>query len=132
MKKNTTFQIELNAAELIEVRAILDRKLDAVETNDEYEKLTDLAMNFADCSVTEIENVIPGTTDASENRKRHGGAYDRGGADRHYSRAFDPHYYMAASYQSIKVSGEDLTPRQLADYTAGWKGERFTNQVTLI
>ena len=62
------------------------------------------------------------------NRTRHGSAYDRGGADRYYARAFDPHYYQAASYQSIRVSGDDLTPQQLADYSAGWESERFTQQ----
>ena len=63
-----------------------------------------------------------------EHRPRHGGAYDRGSADRYYSRLFSPHYYQAASYQSIKVEGDDLTPEQLADYSAGWDGERFTKK----
>jgi len=56
---------------------------------------------------------------------RHGSAYDRGSADRYYSRPFSPHYYQAASYQSIKVEGDDLTPQQLADYSAGWDAECF-------
>ena len=51
-------------------------------------------------------------------RERHGGAYDRGGMDYYYWRPFRPHYFKGNTYQSEEVT--ELTPEELADYTAGW------------
>jgi len=51
--------------------------------------------------------------------KRHGGPWDRGGADYYYWRPFRPHYFKAGSYQSEEVT--DLTAEELKEYIAGWQ-----------
>ena len=53
--------------------------------------------------------------------KRHGGAYDRGMADRHYGRAYDPHYYIGATYSTPRVDLERMTAAEIAEYTAGYR-----------
>ena len=35
--------------------------------------------------------------------KRHGGPYDRGGADAYYQRPFSPHYFMGDTNKSERV-----------------------------
>ncbi len=50
--------------------------------------------------------------------KRHGGPFDRGGADYYYWRSFRPHYFKSGSYTSEIVM--ELTPEEIAEYTAGW------------
>jgi hypothetical protein len=50
---------------------------------------------------------------------RHGGAYDRGSADKYYSRDFNPHYFVGDSFQSVYVT--DLTSEERAAYTQGYK-----------
>lgn len=52
---------------------------------------------------------------------RHGGAYDRGSADRYYGRPFSPHYFVAGTYNSPMVT--DLTEDEIADYRQGWDEE---------
>jgi len=52
--------------------------------------------------------------------KRHGGPYDRGGADSYYRRGYNPHYYVGATRRSDRVELADMTPKQIADYTAGY------------
>jgi hypothetical protein len=42
--------------------------------------------------------------------KRHGGPFDRGGADFWYGRGFDPHYYKGATYSTDRVELADMTP----------------------
>lgn len=37
-------------------------------------------------------------------RARHGGPYDRGGADSYYGRRPNPHYYVGATYSSEEVT----------------------------
>jgi hypothetical protein len=39
----------------------------------------------------------------TEYSQRHGGPYDRGGADSYYCRAFDPHYFVGATYSTPRV-----------------------------
>ena len=36
--------------------------------------------------------------------ERHGGPYDRGGADSYYRRPFRPHYFVGATYQSKEIA----------------------------
>ena len=55
--------------------------------------------------------------------RRHGGPYDRGSADRYYGRQFDPHYYVGSTGMSKKIFQEEMTPEQIAAYTAGWDEE---------
>ncbi len=53
-------------------------------------------------------------------RLRHGGPYDRGSADRYYSRKFAPHYFRGATHQSKRIEEEDMTPQQVVDYHYGY------------
>ena len=59
-------------------------------------------------------------TEAKTYDTRHGGPYDRGGADYYYWRGFDPHYYTGRTYQSDRVNKEDMTPEEIKAYTAGY------------
>lgn len=52
---------------------------------------------------------------------RHGGPYDRGGADCYYRRGYNPHYYKGATYSSERVDSESMTKEELAAYDAGWE-----------
>ena len=49
---------------------------------------------------------------------RHGGAYDRGSADKYYGRAFAPHFYKGDSLQSELIT--NLDAEALAAYTKGY------------
>jgi hypothetical protein len=51
---------------------------------------------------------------------RHGGAFDRGGADYYYGRPFEPHYYMSDTYSSPRVEESSMTEEEVAAYQAGW------------
>jgi hypothetical protein len=52
---------------------------------------------------------------------RHGGPYDRGGADYYYWRGFDPHYYTGNSITSERVEKDQMTSAELEAYTAGYE-----------
>jgi len=52
---------------------------------------------------------------------RHGGAYDRGGADAYYGRRFDPHYYEGDTYNSVRVAITDKTSEEYKSYAAGYQ-----------
>ena len=58
--------------------------------------------------------------DSSLYDQRHGGPFDRGGADYYYGRAFDPHYFVGATYNSDRVEMKDMTPEEIAAYTRGF------------
>jgi len=58
--------------------------------------------------------------DSSLYDQRHGGPYDRGGADYYYGRAFDPHYFVGATHSSDRVEMKDMTPEEIAAYTRGF------------
>ena len=49
---------------------------------------------------------------------RHGGAFDRGQADKYYGRAFAPHFYKGDSLQSELIT--KLDSEALAAYTEGY------------
>lgn len=51
---------------------------------------------------------------------RHGGPFDRGSADSYYGRAYKPHYYTGASYDSPEVTREQMSPEELEAYDAGY------------
>ena len=51
---------------------------------------------------------------------RHGGPYDRGGADSYYRRGFDPHYYTGDSMKSQKVPMALMTAAEITAYTKGY------------
>ena len=67
------------------------------------------------------EPVIP-PEDASRgpqfDRKRHGGLFDRGGADFYYGRGVQPHYWTLGTGHGEHIT--DLTPEELAEYQAGY------------
>jgi hypothetical protein len=51
---------------------------------------------------------------------RHGGPFDRGGADSYYRRGFNPHYYEGSTYQSKRIEMADMTPEEIVAYTKGY------------
>ncbi len=51
---------------------------------------------------------------------RHGGPYDRGGADSYYRRGYNPHYYTGDSLQSEEVPMALMTPAEITAYTKGY------------
>lgn len=52
--------------------------------------------------------------------ERHGGAFDRGGADSYYWRPRRPHLFKGATYSSDEVLEEDMTPEEIEAYHAGY------------
>ena len=51
---------------------------------------------------------------------RHGGPFDRGGADSYYGRGEDPHYYVEGTGTSRRVNKEDMTEDEIQAYYAGY------------
>ena len=51
---------------------------------------------------------------------RHGGSYDRGGADSYYRRGFSPHYFVGATRQSEEIPEALMTTAEIEAYTAGY------------
>jgi hypothetical protein len=51
-------------------------------------------------------------------RERHGGLYDRGGADSYYGRPRKPHWYPKGTYNGDPVT--NLTAEEIAEYMAGY------------
>ena len=52
---------------------------------------------------------------------RHGGPYDRGGADAYYRRDFNPHYFTGDSYSSDRIGQDRMSADQIAEYTKGFQ-----------
>jgi hypothetical protein len=52
--------------------------------------------------------------------QRHGGPYDRGGADKYYERSYEPHYYVGDTALSDRIKVEDMTADEIAAYAAGY------------
>ena len=53
--------------------------------------------------------------------ERHGGPFDRGGADFWYRRGYEPHYYKGADFPSERVEKDQMTGEELAAYRAGYE-----------
>jgi hypothetical protein len=53
--------------------------------------------------------------------QRHGGPYDRGSADSYYERGYNPHYFVGDSYNSPRITLEQMTPAEITAYTAGYR-----------
>jgi hypothetical protein len=51
---------------------------------------------------------------------RHGGPYDRGGADFYYWRPCDPHYYIGKTRLSPRVDRDAMTDAEVEAYMAGY------------
>jgi len=54
---------------------------------------------------------------------RHGGAYDRGSADKYYGRGFNPHYFVGATYNSTMIEEVDMSEEEVEAYTQGYEDE---------
>ena len=52
--------------------------------------------------------------------KRHGGAFDCGGADNWYSRPFSPHCWTGGTGKSLRIGAAGMTGAEIAAYAAGW------------
>jgi len=52
--------------------------------------------------------------------ERHGGPYDRGGADYYYHRGWEPHYYKGGTHTSERVGKADMTQLEIEAYNAGY------------
>jgi len=52
--------------------------------------------------------------------QRHGGPWDRGAADKWYSRGKNPHYYEGATYSSKRVEECDMTTGEIEQYNLGY------------
>lgn len=51
---------------------------------------------------------------------RHGGAYDRGGADYYYGRAKTPHFFVGDTYDSERIEMIDMDIEEIDAYLAGY------------
>ena len=51
---------------------------------------------------------------------RHGGPYDRGGADSYYRRGSNPHYYTGDTHDSNRIEECDMTDAEIRAYEAGY------------
>jgi len=60
--------------------------------------------------------------------ERHGGPFDRGGADSYYQRGINPHYYVGDTGMSHRVEELDMTSEEIKAYMAGyWQNEELGN-----
>ena len=60
--------------------------------------------------------------------RRHGGPYDRGGADCYYGRGFQPHYmvfpYIGDTLKGVRIERAGMTLEDLQAYEAGYLDAR--------
>lgn len=54
---------------------------------------------------------------------RHGGPFDRGGADSYYRRPRRPHYFQGDTYSTVEIT--KLTPEELDAYNAGYDENEY-------
>lgn len=59
-------------------------------------------------------------TDTKQYDRRHGGPFDRGGADSYYRRPFRPHYYAGHTGQGEAIIPAEGSPEWEA-YQAGYR-----------
>jgi hypothetical protein len=52
--------------------------------------------------------------------ERHGGPFDRGTADSHYGREFNPHYFVGDTYNSPRIELAQMTAAEITAYAAGF------------
>ena len=57
---------------------------------------------------------------AKEYDTRHGGPFDRGGADFWYHRPCKPHYFVGGTHTSDLVTEADMTADEIEAYKAGY------------
>jgi len=51
---------------------------------------------------------------------RHGGPWDRGGADSYYDRARAPHYYTGGTGHGTRIEQGGMTAAEIAEYHEGY------------
>jgi len=54
---------------------------------------------------------------------RHGGAYDRGSADKYYGRPPEPHFFIGDTYNSEKIEESKMNKEEIEAYMAGYNEE---------
>jgi len=64
-----------------------------------------------------------------EDKRRHGGPYDRGAADAYYQRDFDPHYFKGDTYNSERVGIKDMTWPEIEAYSEGFAEQKVSGEV---
>lgn len=79
-------------------------------------------------NVTFPDIKISNSFNTESNLKRHGGAYDRGSADRYYGRPFNPHFFKGATHQSELVEEKDMSAEEIKAYKAGFDEETSRKQ----
>ena len=52
---------------------------------------------------------------------KHGGPFDRGGADYYYGRPFDPHWYPNGTYNGQRIGRDEMTMDEIEAYAAGYE-----------
>lgn len=57
--------------------------------------------------------------------RRHGGPWDRGGADSYYRRQYRPHYFVGKTYQSEEITTEQMTEAEREAYRAGYEYNEY-------
>ena len=55
-----------------------------------------------------------------DHEKRHGGPYDRGGADSYYRRGCKPHYYVDGTHNSDRIESYAMTDEEIQSYIRGY------------
>ena len=61
--------------------------------------------------------------------RRHGGPFDRGGADYYYGRPFKPHFYAGDTYNSERIEMFYMDDHEIEEYRAGYaEAEKFGNR----
>lgn len=58
--------------------------------------------------------------------QRHGGPYDRGGADAWYRRSFNPHYHVGDTHSTPRIEMAQMTAEEITAYTVGYRDQEAT------
>ena len=67
---------------------------------------------------TDYENLCKFNEDKYDHR--HGGPFDRGGADSWYDRPRNPHYFLGGTYSSEMIGEGGMTESEIEAYHAGY------------
>ena len=99
----------------------------------DYMKCNDLDCSNVEAAIETIETekaVIAIDTTPKSNMiefdgkfydNRHGGPFDRGMADCYYQRPMKPHYFIDGTLTSPKIEMDEMSPREMRAYLAGYK-----------
>lgn len=59
----------------------------------------------------------------TSNFPKHGSPLDRGAADAYYGRSPSPHYWPNGTLKGYKVTRQDMTAEQIAEYFEGYDNQ---------